>query len=1616
MGLYVTGKPTLNLSPKAILDTDKVAAVDASDNSIYATTIAKEDLLLKAPGQIANEFISRSATGGIENSGFEVKQLYVPAETTKIATHATISDAIASLNLSNFQPTKEWWVDTYNGTDSASTAGKADTPFKTIAYALTRVGNTGEALRLYPGTYSEAAVTVTDLNVDFLGTTRSGIVNIVNPVTFNHPSSSIRCEGVSFAGGIVYPGAGLLFLINCAVLSFSKTGAGYCEIINGDTGAVSLTGAGFVISSGGKIAGNITVNNASAIFSSNSNIQISNVIVTNGTASIHNASGIGAVSAANASTVYIKDAVNCGKVTVTGTAYADLDNTTFVASSGYAIDSSATATVRMRTITTTTSSSTVNPAPINILGAYDLIGSCTFRPINAATNPSIISGTRQNTIDVLGDAQVLGEMIWYWPGTTQPAMRMLMGELQMYDITGALTHSLNPALSDIRFDVADANIRTESSGGLINVGNVTTGDYSESTPEYIKAGNFSTPETTVVNKTSVVIGDGAGTITTINNNGLLSDDGTRSAAINTESIAPPEYSELDIATLEAALAARGETKRLLVNETTTGLKQYNPGTQLFESIAGGGGGSSMTLGAIQTSNFTAVANTIYPVNTTGGAITATLPATPNGGQVIEFVDYANKFSTNNLIVGGNGQKINTSLASLTISAVNANPKFTYIDSTQGWAHGDWDGSLAELPSAAVSDLVSQVVYDTTSKKFKSAAVVVEFGAVLDNTLTTPPASPAVGDRYLCPNTGSVLPFTNNRIAEWTGSAWVTTTPVQNAFVTITGGTNAGAVLTWNVIAWIPAPNAGLVVPRNSVLAPPTAVGSLYQDSTNELVDSIVATANPVPLSPVNVRELLTATPTGAKASGLYIQTAGTLPALTAGSAAIALNDVYYWNSISLTAYRKYSYARCPAIIGVGTTSSVLVYQKNGAGSWGLGGGSSTLVTQTKKLVNVSAGGNYNTGNQFIPAWQFTHTGTGAKTRIQVDCTGYAGNAAPYLGFTLFRNGVAVASISSGNGNTIHAFMGSMNYISDSDTGTNTYQVKTNVVTVCDATDFCNVIITEFFDSSTSSGTGSYGVYDIFSTSALPTSGYLRQGTGPYSAATYPALAAVMPAVPNTIGNTGQGQAPVVAAKTGSNTMVVFTANTYGYTTNGGANWTSVTHNQVVSYQGDANQNFAFFPCYGGNTVGVLVDLNNPATHVTRSLNDTLGYVCTAAGASAFLVNSVAANQGNIVQRSIDNFVTRANITLPANFLSTDASGALIRGHYLTNTVIAVRAYINSSIIARSTNAGDSAVANGAATFAQVNLPSAQSIASISTDGAGKWLLAPSPSSSGFYSTNDGVTWTQFTSPATGTAFNISGWDGVRWVMMTSGGTSFWYSTTGATGTWINKSLSPNTIFGNSSRCNPARMSDNSLWVPTTTIHTLVNTNLTGTNFTIPAVTEPVGSQLWVSTTGSSGGSSSSLSTWTTTTVPISATTTNPTKGTIDKDVMRYRKVGDKIYQVQISYRQTAGGAAGSGIYLYTLPAGLQFDTNVQRTSTNGNAASIQTGLAWAAKITGSSAMLYVPGSVATMVAHAYDATSFYLVTVGGAGGAAWGVIQYHSYFQTGQELWVDVDFTFTATT
>jgi hypothetical protein len=86
----------------------------------------------------------------------------------------------------------------------------------------------------------------------------------------------------------------------------------------------------------------------------------------------------------------------------------------------------------------------------------------------------------------------------------------------------------------------------------------------------------------------------------------------------------------------------------------------------------------------KTTGFTAVAGNGYFVNTTSGAITVTLPATPTAGDLVGIKDYANTADTNNITIDRNGSNIQGVANNYVISIEGLAITLIYVDSTQGW--------------------------------------------------------------------------------------------------------------------------------------------------------------------------------------------------------------------------------------------------------------------------------------------------------------------------------------------------------------------------------------------------------------------------------------------------------------------------------------------------------------------------------------------------------------------------------------------------------------------------------------------------------------------------------------------------------------------------------------------------------------------------------------------------------------------------------------------------------------------------------------------------------------------------------------------------------------------
>jgi len=88
--------------------------------------------------------------------------------------------------------------------------------------------------------------------------------------------------------------------------------------------------------------------------------------------------------------------------------------------------------------------------------------------------------------------------------------------------------------------------------------------------------------------------------------------------------------------------------------------------------------------SIKTSDFTAVSGEGYFVNTTSGAVTVTLPASPSVGDIVAVSDYAQNSQNNNITFGRNSSNIQGDASDLVISSAGLAMTLVYADATKGW--------------------------------------------------------------------------------------------------------------------------------------------------------------------------------------------------------------------------------------------------------------------------------------------------------------------------------------------------------------------------------------------------------------------------------------------------------------------------------------------------------------------------------------------------------------------------------------------------------------------------------------------------------------------------------------------------------------------------------------------------------------------------------------------------------------------------------------------------------------------------------------------------------------------------------------------------------------------
>jgi hypothetical protein len=108
-------------------------------------------------------------------------------------------------------------------------------------------------------------------------------------------------------------------------------------------------------------------------------------------------------------------------------------------------------------------------------------------------------------------------------------------------------------------------------------------------------------------------------------------------------------------------------------------------------------------GDIKTTTFTAESGKGYFVNTTSGAVTGNLPASPSAGDIVAFADYAGTAASNNINIGRNSSNIDGGTSDAVIDSNRDTKTLVYVDGTQGWvAVNDNEGGAAPIKFVAAT--------------------------------------------------------------------------------------------------------------------------------------------------------------------------------------------------------------------------------------------------------------------------------------------------------------------------------------------------------------------------------------------------------------------------------------------------------------------------------------------------------------------------------------------------------------------------------------------------------------------------------------------------------------------------------------------------------------------------------------------------------------------------------------------------------------------------------------------------------------------------------------------------------------------------------------------------
>jgi len=226
--------------------------------------------------------------------------------------------------------------------------------------------------------------------------------------------------------------------------------------------------------------------------------------------------------------------------------------------------------------------------------------------------------------------------------------------------------------------------------------------------------------------------------------------------------------------------------------------------ELAFDLSGISAGTTRTLtapnanGRIALSNYSVVtsaqtlsAGAVVAADTTGGAFTLTLPASPANGDTVSILDYASTFDTNALTIARNGSNIESLAENMDCNLEDAAFSLVYVGSTVGWRVVPYFGSKTSLASP---DPIGSTTPNTGTFTTLTANSIqnTPIGSTTPNTVaaTALSAAPAANTPALTSTGYSLTGSSAQSLVDLSGTWNTTGTPI--AFKTNLTVTAAGA--------------------------------------------------------------------------------------------------------------------------------------------------------------------------------------------------------------------------------------------------------------------------------------------------------------------------------------------------------------------------------------------------------------------------------------------------------------------------------------------------------------------------------------------------------------------------------------------------------------------------------------------------------------------------------------------------------------------------------------------------------------------------------------------------------------------------------------------------------